>query len=97
MVVTMAAGAFGQDPNRNRMNEPYPEVQRQECNGCPSAVFPFANGNRMNVLYAETTSAELTGGPNPFGNRMNVEWPKAQPKAQPKQAEKEPINPYPRP
>jgi hypothetical protein len=51
----------------------------------------------MNVLYAQSTSAELTGGPNPFGNRMNVEWPKAEPKAQPKPVEKEPANPYPRP
>ena len=43
----------------------------------------------MNVRFQESTSVELTGGPNPYGNRMNFEWPKAQPKAEPKAQPKE--------
>ena len=47
----------------------------------------------MNVQFQESTCAEMTGGPNPYGNRMNVEWPKAQPKAQPKEIERLRIDP----
>jgi hypothetical protein len=98
MLAAMAGSALAQDPNRNRMNEPYPEAKQQEFIA-PSAQShvpsPFAN--RMNVVYGEGSAKELTGGPNPFGNRMNLEWPKAQPKPQPKETEKTPMEPIPRP
>jgi hypothetical protein len=99
MLAAMASPAFAQDPNRNRMNDPYPEAKQQECAGCIASDFglPSMYGNRMNVMYSESGSRELTGGPNPSGNRMNMEWPKVQPKPEPKKTMTEPVYPEPRP
>lgn len=95
MLAAMAAAALAQDPNRNRMNDQFPEVRQQETVQRPSAqgILPSAFENRMNVRYQEGTAAELTGGPNPYGNRMNVVWPKAQPKP----VEKSTFDPAPSP
>jgi len=91
ILAAMATTALGQDPNRNRMNDQFPEVGQQEKVARPAAqateLSPYEN--RMNVRFQESTSVELTGGPNPYGNRMNFEWPKAQPKAEPKAQPKE--------
>ena len=93
MLAAMAATAFAQDPNRNRMNDPYPEARQQEKIGRALEGLPSPYANRMNVQFQESTCAEMTGGPNPYGNRMNVEWPKSQPKAQPKETERLRIDP----
>jgi len=74
MLLAISAAAFGQDPNRNRMNEPYPEVQQQENLGRAPAGAPPATANRMNVEYSEAPVSALAAGPNPNGNRLNEEW-----------------------
>src|SRR4029453_18450798 len=104
MLIVLAATAFAQDPNRNRMNEPYPETgQRGNAGSPPRAARPPPSFNRMNVQYLESPSVELTGGPSPYGNRMNDQVPKSAPKATKatKATEKPPapapIRPEPRP
>jgi hypothetical protein len=73
MVLAVTAAAFGQDPNRNRMNEPYPEVKQQDLGKAPADA-PPANANRMNVQSPAASVSELAGAPNPAANRMNEEW-----------------------
>jgi hypothetical protein len=68
-LLAISSAGFAQDPNRNRMNEPYPEVQAKESAGAPPA-----KANRMNVEYSQAPVSELAGAPNPAGNRMNDEW-----------------------
>jgi hypothetical protein len=72
-LLAITATAFGQDPNRNRMNEPTPEVRAQENLGRAPGGAPPAHANRMNVEYSEAPASELAGGPNPVVNRMNEE------------------------
>jgi len=79
LLLAITAAAFGQDPNRNRMNEQYLDVKVQENLGRAPAGGPPAHANRMNVEYPETPAGELAGGPNPLGNRLNDEW--AQPES----------------
>ncbi len=99
MLAAMASTAFAQEPARNRMNDPYPGAKQQECAGCLASEVGLASsyGNRMNVSYSESGARELTGGPNPYANRMNLEWPKAQPKPELKQTTTEPVYPELRP
>ena len=99
MLAAMAAVALAQDPNQNRMNDQYPKAVQKEQVERPfgQVLLPAASENRMNVRYLAGGSAEVTGGPNPYGNRMNFEWPKTQPKAQPKEVERTSINPTPSP
>ena len=95
MLAAMAAAAIAQDPYRNRMNDQFPEVVRQERVAAPSAAtgFPSPFANRMNVRYEESSSTELTGGPNPYGNRMNVQWATTPRNAKPKDTDRAPIEP----
>ena len=72
-LLAISSAAFAQDPNRNRMNEPYPEARSQESVGKAPAA-PPANANRMNVQTPEGPVSELAVVPNPMGNRMNDEW-----------------------
>src|SRR6185436_15492528 len=72
-LLAITAAAFAQDPNRNRMNEPYPEARQQGDLGRAPTGAPPANANRMNVEYPEGPTTELAGAPNPFANRMNDE------------------------
>jgi hypothetical protein len=95
MLVAMAVPALGQDPNGNRLNEPFPVAQQKGGVSADSGS-PSMYANRMNVSYSESSSRELTGGPNPYRNRMNLEWPREQPKPEPKKIEQEPIYPTPR-
>ena len=81
-LLAITATAFGQDPNRNRMNEPYPEVRAQENLGHVPAGAPPAHANRMNVEYSQAPASELAGGPNPAVNRMNDESVPAESRAQ---------------
>jgi hypothetical protein len=81
-LLAITATAFGQDPNRNRMNEPYPEMRQQENLSRAPVAAPPANANRMNVEYSEAPATQLAGGPNPSENRLNVEWAKAESDAQ---------------
>ena len=76
-LLAISAAAFAQDPNRNRMNEPYPEVQAKESAGAPPA-----NANRMNVQTPAAPVSELAGAPNPSGNRLNDEWAQQESSAQ---------------
>ncbi len=85
LLLGITAQSFAQDPNRNRMNEPYPEVKPQENLGRAPAAAPPATANRMNVQSPEAPASELAGGPNPSENRLNMEW--ARPESQ-GQAEK---------
>lgn len=89
MLAAMVTAALAQDPNRNRMNDQFPEV------GPPSAQAnsPSMYGNRLNVRYRESAFAEVTGGPSQYGNRMNFQWPKAESKVQPKEVERVRIDP----
>ena len=73
MLLAITAAAFGQDPNRNRMNEPYPEVRQQGDFGRAPVGGPPANSNRMNAESSEAPVSELAGAPNPFANRLNDE------------------------
>jgi len=77
MLLALAAPSFALDPNRNRMNNPYPEtVTHEAVDRAPTGMeepSPFAN--RMNVEYGEKASAEMPGGPDPFANRMNAPAP----------------------
>ena len=82
LLLAISATAFAQDPNRNRMNEPYPEVQAKGNVGGASAAAPPANANRMNVPAPEAPVSELAGAPNPSGNRMNDEWAQPESSAQ---------------
>jgi len=81
-LLAITSAAFGQDPNRNRMNEPYPELKQQENLGRGPAGAPPANANRMNAEYSEGPVAELVATPNPMANRMNDEWAKPESDAQ---------------
>lgn len=74
LLLAISAAAFGQDPNRNRMNEPYPEAKPQETLGKVPAGAPPATANRMNVEYSVAPVSELAAGPHPNANRMNEEW-----------------------
>ena len=82
MLLAITAGAFGQNPNRNRMNEQVPEMPKQENLGRAPSDVPPANANRMNVEFAAAPASELAGGPNPMENRMNDEWAQPESKAQ---------------
>jgi hypothetical protein len=102
LLAAMAAPALGQDSSGNRLNHPYPEAKREACVCCPSAEAGlFPSENRLNAGYRDRLPPELTGGPSPYGNRMNLAWtqtqPKAQPKPEPKEIEKEPTYPTPQP
>jgi hypothetical protein len=97
-----AASAFGQSSNENRQNHQMPEgkVAALSAENGDS----FANENRMNVWYTwstKTTSKEFTGGPNPYGNRLNNPWPTAKTEPKPEKPEKKELqgipDPYPRP
>lgn len=83
LLLAMAATAFAQDPNGNRMNEPYGQAKVDAAGARPFALSGLPNPfvNRMNVRMQGTGTAEFTGGPNPFGNRMNVTRPTTAPKA----------------
>ena len=72
-LLAIMSAAFAQDPNRNRMNEPYPEARPQGDLGRETTAAPPPNANRMNVEYPEGPTSELAGAPNPFANRMNDE------------------------
>ncbi|RPH43402.1 MAG: hypothetical protein EHM91_08765 [Planctomycetota bacterium] len=86
MLVALATTAFAQDPHRNRMNDPYPEARQWDA-AEPSSVSPYVN--RMNVQYGESVAPAMTGGPNPYGNRMNEQVPTSPPKPrEPKLLEK---------
>jgi hypothetical protein len=78
LLLVLAAPSFGQDPNQNRMNHPYPEPETREAvDRAPArtpGLSPFAN--RMNVEYGERVSAEVIGGPDRYANRMNAPDPK---------------------
>jgi hypothetical protein len=87
-LLAVSAAAFAQDPNRNRMNEPYPDVQAKESVGRAPAGVPPANANRMNVEYSAAPVSELAGAPNPMGNRMNDEWAKPEGSVQAEKAGK---------
>ena len=87
-LLAISAAAFGQDPNRNRMNEPYPEVRQQENLGRAPASAPPATSNRMNVVYSEAPASQLAGGPNPSENRLNAEWAQPETKAQAEKPDK---------
>src|SRR5947208_2387943 len=97
MFAAMAAGALAQDPNPNgnRMNDALLRraQPRESTARGPALPDPFAN--RMNVVYGTTGDASLSGGPNPYGNRMNFGWPKT--KAPPRAIEPEPAPPEPTP
>jgi hypothetical protein len=93
-----AASAYGQASSENRLNHQVPEGKVEPFGQTGDS---FAYENRMNVWYTwftQSTSKELTGGPNPYGNRLNDPWPtpKAQPKPQPKEKKTEPVYPEPR-
>jgi hypothetical protein len=81
MLFALAAHSFAQDPNANRMNNPYPEPgTREAIDHAPTrraTPSPFAN--RMNVEYGERTSVETAGAPDPYANRMNAPVPKPVP------------------
>jgi hypothetical protein len=81
-LLAITSAAFAQDPNRNRMNEPYPEMKQQADLGKAPAGIPPANANRMNVQAPEAPASELAGGPNSSENRMNAEWMKPESDAQ---------------
>jgi hypothetical protein len=74
MLLAIASAAFGQDPNRNRMNEQYPELRQQLTPAGAFVAAPPAHANRMNVQYPEAPAFLLAGGPSPFENRLNEEW-----------------------
>jgi hypothetical protein len=91
MLVALATTTFAQDPYGNRMNHPYPEARQggiAELSSAPTAwLSPFEN--RMNVQYGEGVAPGMTGGPNPYRNRMNDQTPTSPPKRQePKLREK---------
>ncbi|HVE42474.1 MAG TPA: hypothetical protein VNM14_21510 [Planctomycetota bacterium] len=82
LLLGVTATSFAQDPNRNRMNEPYPEVRPQESLGHAPAAAPPATANRMNVQYPDVPASELAGGPDPSENRLNMEWAQPESKGQ---------------
>jgi hypothetical protein len=85
-LLAIGAAAAAQDPNRNRMNEPYPEVRLEETLGHAPAGAPPPNANRMNGEYSEAPVSELAVAPNPMGNRLNDDW--AKPESSSAQAER---------
>ena len=75
LLLGMAALAFAQDPYRNRMNDPTPSQPVVREGVLPTYWMPYEN--RMNARFGEARAGDLTGGPPPNRNRMNVVYPAA--------------------
>jgi hypothetical protein len=94
LLLGMAALAFAQDPNRNRMNDPTPANPVVREGVLPMYWMPYEN--RMNARFGEARAGDLTGAPPPNRNRMNAVYPAAAAPA-PAKIELLPLDPLPRP
>lgn len=72
ILTAILAAPLTPDPNRNRLNDSFPDARIT----APEQSAPEPFGNRMNVRFEEGVARELTGGPNPYVNRMNEDWPR---------------------